>query len=221
VQLDETSFDAWDLARALPSCGASSRQSNCASIRRSERPLRRWRSRNCNRLRHVLRRRLSECHRAWAPVLEPALPVMPRKGHMLTVELPGCCRWIASCARHRSHCFRAAGTATPSVSTVEDAGFDRTSTLCASTSCSAAPPISGRPCARPASPKPGWAFAPARRRPAHHRSTGANRWIELGISGTASCLARARPRSEPVDERRRPEIDLSAFRLGRFVAASV
>ena len=62
---------------------------------------------------------------AWAPALEPALPVIPRKGHMLTAELPG---------ETQMHCV----LRTPNVyivprgenrytvgPTVEDAGFDR------------------------------------------------------------------------------------------------
>ncbi len=122
--LEEQSFDAWDLAEALPSAaraaGIELRENTpVLSVRRSgagvavETPGATFPA-----------GAFLNCAGAWAPQLD-ALPVVPRKGHMLTATLPGL---------HQMRCVLRTGnvyivprgnnryTVGP---TVEDAGFDK------------------------------------------------------------------------------------------------
>jgi glycine oxidase len=123
--LEEQSFDAWDLAESLPAAARA------AGIHLRE---------------HTPVLRVHEEHSgveivtaagtfsagaflnaagAWAPALEPALPVTPRKGHMLTAELPGAIQM--RCVLRTPEVYiipRGQGRYTVG-STVEDSGFDR------------------------------------------------------------------------------------------------
>jgi glycine oxidase len=124
--LEEKSFDAWDLAEALPpaarAAGIQLREhTGVLSIRSGDSGVELVTSAGTFSAGAFL-----NAAGAWAPTLEPSLPVTPRKGHMLTAELPG---------EVQMHCV----LRTPNVyivprgesrytvgSTVEDAGFDRT-----------------------------------------------------------------------------------------------
>lgn len=87
--IEERSFDAWDLAESLP-----------AAVRaagvdlREHTPVNRVTAsgsgvqlETCAGPFHA--GAFLNAAGAWAPVLDPALPVAPRKGHMLTASLPG------------------------------------------------------------------------------------------------------------------------------------
>jgi glycine oxidase len=123
--LEETSFDAWDLAEALPgaarAAGVDLREhtavldvhpgSSSVEIQTSGGVL------------------CADCFvnaaGAWSPTLDPALPVVPRKGHMLTAELAGAVQM--ECVLRTPNVYivpRGNGRYTVG-STVEDAGFDR------------------------------------------------------------------------------------------------
>ena len=126
VQLEETSFDAWDLAEALP-----------AAVRAAGIELREHTAvleAHCNgRGAEIVTASgtfsaggFLNATGAWAPALEPALPVMPRKGHLLTAELPGVVQM--ECVLRTPHVYIVprGGNRYTIGSTVEDAGFDRT-----------------------------------------------------------------------------------------------
>lgn len=123
--LEEESFDAWDLAEALP------KAVRAAGIElREHTPVLRIRSDNGGVQIETAAGSFSvgafvNATGAWAPALDPAVPVTPRKGHMLTAELtletPMHCVlrtprvYIVPRGHHRY-------TIGP---TVEDVGFDR------------------------------------------------------------------------------------------------
>jgi len=124
--LDEPSFDAWDLAEALPDAARAAG----IELREHTQVL----GARCNRngveivtaSDTFLASVFLNATGAWAPRLEPALPVMPRKGHMLTAELPGTVQM--SCVLRTPAVYivpRGGGRYTVG-STIEDAGFDRT-----------------------------------------------------------------------------------------------
>jgi glycine oxidase len=126
VLLEEQSLDAWDIAEALPSAiraaGIELREhTTVLNVRSSNAAVELVTTAGSFPARAFL-----NATGAWAPALDQSLPVLPRKGHMLTVELPG---------EIQMHCV----LRTPSVyivprganrytvgSTVEDTGFDRT-----------------------------------------------------------------------------------------------
>jgi glycine oxidase len=123
--IEEESFDAWDLAEALPKAARAA-----GVVLREHTPVL-----NVRGGKHAVQVDTSaglfsagiflNAAGAWAPVLDPGLPVFPRKGHMLTAELPG---------ERQTHCVLRTGkvyivprgsnryTVGP---TVEDAGFDK------------------------------------------------------------------------------------------------
>ncbi|MFP5229759.1 MAG: NAD(P)/FAD-dependent oxidoreductase [Acidobacteriota bacterium] len=126
VLLDESSFDAWDLAEALPSAvraaGIDLREHIPVISARS--------------LPHSIELVTAagtfsagaflNATGAWAPGLEPSLPVMPRKGHMLTAELPGPVQMDCVLRSPGVYIVPRGGHRYTVGSTVEDAGFDRT-----------------------------------------------------------------------------------------------
>jgi glycine oxidase len=124
--LQEKSIDAWDLAEAFPAAARA------AGIElREHTPVQSVRSRNgaveiVTAAGTFSPRSFLNATGAWAPGLEPAVPVIPRKGHMLTAELPG--EVQMQCVLRTPNVYivpRGANRYTVG-STVEDAGFDRT-----------------------------------------------------------------------------------------------
>jgi glycine oxidase len=125
LQLEEKSFDAWDLAEAFPAAARA------ASIDLRERtPVLSARSRNGGVELVTAAGTFSaglflNATGAWAPGLEPAVPIAPRKGHMLTADLPG--EVQMQCVLRTPNVYiipRGANRYTVG-STVEDVGFDR------------------------------------------------------------------------------------------------
>lgn len=124
--LEETSFDAWDLAEALPSAvraaGIDLREHT--SVIRAH-----CNSRDAEIVTAAgtfFAAAFLNATGAWAPDLEPALPVMPRKGHMLTAELPGPVQMECVLRVPGVYIVPRGGHRYTIGSTVEDAGFDRT-----------------------------------------------------------------------------------------------
>jgi glycine oxidase len=130
TSLEEKSFDAWDLAEALPAA------SRAAGIHLRERTpvlgVRSLGSVEGSSVEIVTAAGtfsaglFLNATGAWAPALESSLPVSPRKGHMLTAELPG--ELQMQCVLRTPDVYivpRGANRYTVG-STVEDAGFDRT-----------------------------------------------------------------------------------------------
>jgi glycine oxidase len=126
VLLNETSFDAWDLAEALP--GAV----RAAGIDlREQTPVRNAR---CGKdgaeivtdAGTFFAGAFLNAAGAWSPALEPSLPVVPRKGHMLTAELPGSAHMDCVLRTPEVYIVPRGGHRYTIGSTVEDAGFDRT-----------------------------------------------------------------------------------------------
>jgi len=124
--LEEQSFDAWDLAEALP--GAA----RAAGIDlREHTPVHRVYAGPFGVHLETSAGSFSaaaflNAAGAWAPVLDPALPVAPRKGHLLTAECP--VATPLSCVLRTPEVYivpRGANRYTIGP-TLEDAGFDRT-----------------------------------------------------------------------------------------------
>lgn len=124
--LEETSFDAWDLAEALPAAARA------AGVHLHENtPVLRVRSGGTGVYVETGHGSVSatvflNATGAWASTLDPSLRVFPRKGHMLTVELSGDPQ--TQCVLRTDHVYivpRGLNRYTIG-STVEDAGFDRT-----------------------------------------------------------------------------------------------
>jgi glycine oxidase len=124
--LEEKSFDAWDLAEALPPAARAAgiqlrEQTAVQSMRCEDAGVEIVTSAGTFSAGAFL-----NAAGAWAPNLESSLPVTPRKGHMLTAELPGAV--LMRCVlRTPSVYIVPRGESRYTVgSTVEDAGFDRT-----------------------------------------------------------------------------------------------
>jgi glycine oxidase len=160
---------------------------------------------------------------AWAPNLEPGLPVMPRKGHMLTAELPGPVQMECVLRTPEVYIVPRGGNRYTIGSTVEDAGFDRTVDPIRihelySRAAELWPPL------REAGISETWIGL----RPGSADGlpiidqTAENRWVGTGHFRNGILLG---PGTGRVLSQwmlgRAPEIDLSPFRVGRFVAASV
>ncbi|MGC1157764.1 MAG: FAD-dependent oxidoreductase [Acidobacteriaceae bacterium] len=216
--LEEQSFDAWDLAEALPAAARS------AGIELRERTA-------------VLsvRGRTSDVELvtatgsffagvflnatgAWAPRLDPALPVSPRKGHMLTVELPGAVQTQCVLRSPSVYVVPRGGNRYTLGSTVEDVGFDRTVDPLRiqelfSRAMDLWPPL------REANIAETWVGF----RPGSEDGlpiideTGENCWVATGHFRNGILLGPGTGRvlSQWMTGRQ-PEIDLSPFRCGRF-----
>lgn len=124
-RMEERSFDAWDLAEALP--GAA----RAAGIGLRERtPVLRVERRNGGLSVETTRGAFEasaflNATGAWSPSLHSSLPVGPRKGHMLTAQLPG--RRQTECVLRTPRVYvvpRGNGRYTIGP-TLEDAGFDK------------------------------------------------------------------------------------------------
>jgi glycine oxidase len=125
-QIEETSFDAWDLAETLP-----------AAVRaagvdlREHTPVLHVRSEKSGVQLETPQGSLSagvflNAAGAWSPALDASLPVFPRKGHMLTVELPGDLQTQCVLRTDAVYIVPRGMNRYTIGSTVEDAGFDRT-----------------------------------------------------------------------------------------------
>jgi len=126
LQLEEKSFDAWDLAEALPTAARA------VGIELRERTAVLSAHSGSGGVEIITAAGtfsaglFLNATGAWAPALEPAVPITPRKGHMLTAELPG--EVQMQCVLRTPNVYiipRGANRYTVG-STVEDAGFDRT-----------------------------------------------------------------------------------------------
>ena len=123
--IEERSFDAWDLAEALPRAARAAgiilrEHTPVLSVRSGKYAVQVDTSAGLFSAGAFL-----NATGAWAPALDAGLPVFPRKGHMLTAELPG---------ERQTNCVLRTGkvyivprgnnryTVGP---TVEDAGFDK------------------------------------------------------------------------------------------------
>jgi len=126
VLLDETSFDAWDLAEALPGAARAAG----IDVREHKAVLR---AACDDRGAEIVTAAgtfsagaFLNATGAWATALEPALAVMPRKGHMLTAELPGSVQMACVLRTPNVYIVPRGENRYTIGSTVEDAGFDRT-----------------------------------------------------------------------------------------------
>ncbi|MGA7521063.1 MAG: FAD-binding oxidoreductase [Acidobacteriaceae bacterium] len=124
--LEETSFDAWDLAEALPAA------SRAAGIHlREHTPVLQVHSEKAGVQVETPQGSVSaavflNAAGAWASALDPSLPIFPRKGHLLTVELPGDVQTECVLRTGAVYIVPRGQNRYTVGSTVEDAGFDRT-----------------------------------------------------------------------------------------------
>lgn len=87
--MEERSFDAWDLAETLPAAATAAgvelrEQTPVLHVRRIDNAVLVETPTGAFAAEAFL-----NASGAWSPALDSALPVAPRKGHMLTAELPG------------------------------------------------------------------------------------------------------------------------------------
>ncbi|HEX4308859.1 MAG TPA: FAD-dependent oxidoreductase [Acidobacteriaceae bacterium] len=125
LHLDEKSFDAWDLAEALPTAareaGVELREhTSVLSVRGGNAGVEIVTAAGTFSAGTFV-----NATGAWAPSLEPALPVTPRKGHMLTAELPGDLQMLPVLRTPNVYIIPRGGNRYTVGSTVEDTGFDR------------------------------------------------------------------------------------------------
>lgn len=123
--IEEKSFDAWDLAEALPRAVRAAgvvlhEHTPVLSVRGGKFAVQVDTSAGLFSAGAFL-----NATGAWAPALDAGLPVFPRKGHMLTAELPG--ERQTSCVLRTGKVYivprgKNRYTVGP---TVEDAGFDK------------------------------------------------------------------------------------------------
>lgn len=221
--LEESSFDAWDLAETLPRAARTAG----ISLREHTTVLHVAGGKDGVEITTNADRfsagRFLNATGAWASSLDSSLPVAPRKGHMLTAEMPG---------EPAMHCV----LRTPSVyiiprgenrytigPTLEDAGFDRNVFpdqihALFQKAVDLWPPLRD---ARIAETWVGLRPGSEDGLPIIDR-TSENCWVAVGHfkngillgPGTARVLSQWMTGSKP-------EIDLSAFRCGRFAASAV
>jgi glycine oxidase len=125
-RIEERSFDAWDLAESLPSAaraaGIDLREHTAV---RKVRP-----GPNSVELETAAgpfsTGAFLNAAGAWSPTLDPALPVFPRKGHMLTAELPGPIQMECVLRTPKVYIVPRGGNRYTIGPTVEDTAFDRT-----------------------------------------------------------------------------------------------
>ena len=222
ILLEEKSFDAWDLAEALPAAaraaGVELREHTAVlEVRRSDQGVEIVTAAATFSAGLFL-----NATGAWAPSLEPALAVRPRKGHMLTAELPGDMQMQCVLRTPKVYIVPRGGSRYTVGSTVEDAGFDRTVEPLRIQELFARaihlwPPL------RQASVTETWiGFRPGSEDnlPIIDR-TGANTWVATGHfkngillgPGTARVLSRWMLGGKP-------QIDLSPFHCGRFAVSA-
>lgn len=223
VLLAETSFDAWDLAEALPSAVRAAGIELCEHTPVVDAHCDGHGAEVVTASGTFSAGAFLNATGAWAPGLEPTLPVMPRKGHMLTAELPGPVQLDCVLRTPQVYIVPRGGNRYTIGSTLEDAGFDRTVDPVRihdlfNRAADLWPPL------RDASIAETWVgFRPGSGDglPIIDQ-TGENRWVGTGHfrngimlgPGTSRVLSQWILGGDP-------EIDLSAFRLGRFVASPV
>lgn len=123
--LEEISFDAWDLAEALPAAARA------AGVHvREQTPVLRIRSEKSGVHVETTAGSLSaavflNAAGAWSAAIDASLPVFPRKGHMLTVELPGSIQTECVLRTDAIYIVPRGLSRYTIGSTVEDAGFNR------------------------------------------------------------------------------------------------
>jgi len=124
--LEEQSFDAWDLAESLPAAARSAgiqlrERTAVLSVRAGKSDVDLVTTTGTFSAGAFL-----NATGAWAPILDHALPVVPRKGHLLTAELPGEVQMHCVLRSPSVYVVPRGGIRYTIGSTVEDAGFDRT-----------------------------------------------------------------------------------------------
>jgi len=123
--LEEQSFDAWDLAESLPAAaraaGIELRENTSVLSVRAVKSAVEFVTVNGTFSAGAFLNAAG----AWAPTLDSALPVFPRKGHMLTVELPGAIQMHCVLRTPNVYIVPRGANRYTIGSTVEDAGFDR------------------------------------------------------------------------------------------------
>lgn len=232
ILLEEKSFDAWDLAEALPDAA------RVAGVELREHTPVLGVSRTGAAVEIVTAAGtfsaglFLNATGAWATSLEPALPVSPRKGHMLTAELPGEIQMECVLRTPKVYIVPRGNNRYTVGPTVEDAGFDRTVEPLRIQELFAKavdlwPPL------RQASVTETWiGFRPgsADNLPIIDQ-TGENTWVATGHfkngillgPGTGRVLSRWMLGRQPqinqpqIDQ---PQIDLSPFQIGRFAVAA-
>ena len=221
--LEEQSFDAWDLAECLPAAacaaGVDLRDGTpVVSIREHKNGVHLDTTAGAFSANAFL-----NAAGAWSPQLDPSLPVVPRKGHMLTADLPGPVQM--DCVLRTGNVYivpRGLGRYTIGP-TLEDAGFDKEIY---------ADRIHGLfqkaidlwPVLRDAHIAETWTGL----RPGSDDGlpildrTGDRRWVATGHFKNGIMLApgTARVVSQWI-QGANPSVDLSHFRCARFAAASV
>ncbi|HVT99580.1 MAG TPA: FAD-dependent oxidoreductase [Acidobacteriaceae bacterium] len=223
VLLHETSFDAWDLAEALPDAARAAgidlrEHTQVRSARSTAAGVEIVTDAGTYSAAAFL-----NATGAWSPALEPALPVMPRKGHMLTVELPGPAQMDCVLRIPGVYIVPRGNNRYTIGSTVEDAGFDRTVDPLRihelfNRAADLWPPLREATIAetwvglRPGSPD-GLPILD---------QTGENSWVATGHFRNGILLGPGTGRilSQCILGQK-PDIDIAPFRLARFVAAPV
>lgn len=222
-RIDEQSFDAWDLAESLPfaarAAGIDLREHTAV---RSVRP-----GPNSVELETSAGSFSSgiflNAAGAWSPILDSALPVFPRKGHMLTAELPGSIQMECVLRTPKVYIVPRGGNRYTVGPTVEDAAFDRT------VDPERIRELFGRavelwPTLRDASIAETWiGFRPGSEDGLPIIDRTADRcWVATGHFKNGIMLA---PGTARVVSQwmlgRQPEIDLAPFRNARFVASPI
>lgn len=124
--VEESSFDAWDLAEALPAAvraaGVHIQEHTPVLRARGEKSAVRVETPQGSLSASIFLNAAG----AWASALDASLPVFPRKGHMLTVELPGDVQTQCVLRTDAIYIVPRGLNRYTIGSTVEDAGFDRT-----------------------------------------------------------------------------------------------
>jgi glycine oxidase len=219
--LEETSFDVRDLAEALPDAVRAAGIHLCEHT-----PVLRVRPEPSRVQVETPQGSLSpaaflNAAGAWASSLDPALPVFPRKGHMLTVDLPGDLQTQCVLRTDAIYIVPRGQNRYTIGSTVEDAGFNRTvDPDCIQGLLRKA--VNLWPPLRDARILESWiGFRPASQDDLPILDTTAERcWIASGHFRNGILLGPATGRVlAQCMTGRAPEIDLTPFRATRFVPA--
>ncbi|HEX4038326.1 MAG TPA: FAD-dependent oxidoreductase [Acidobacteriaceae bacterium] len=220
-RLEEISFDAWDLAEALPSAARAAgidlrEHTSVLGVRPGTASVELETSAGSFSADRFL-----NAAGAWSPSLDPALPVFPRKGHMLTAELPGELQMQCVLRNPNVYIIPRGGNRYTIGPTVEDVAFDRTVYTdriheLFARAVQLWPPL------RDASIAETWiGFRPGSEDGLPILDQSANRcWVATGHFKNGILLGPATGRvlSQAILGRQ-PEIDLTPFRCARFAAS--